>query len=72
VSDAFTGETPAALARGALARGWLRDAVMFFLLLVLLLALAALLKPVQVLDRWLGTRLLDPLVDLIERIAEWR
>ncbi len=50
--------------------GVLRDAWLFFLLLLLLTVVVFVLKPVQLLDRLLGTRLTDRLVSLIEMVAE--
>lgn len=55
--------------RGA-ARGVLRDAWLFFMLLLLLAVVVLVLKPARLLDRLAGTRLIDRLVSLIERVAE--
>jgi len=52
------------------AMGVLRDAWLFFMLLVLLAVVVFVLKPARLLDRFWGTRLIERLVSLIERVAE--
>jgi hypothetical protein len=55
--------------RGA-AYGVLRDAWLFVMLLLLVAVAVFVLKPARLLDRFLGTRLVEPLVRLVEWVAE--
>lgn len=48
----------------------LRDAWLFFMLVLLLAFVVLVLKPVRILDRLAGTRLIDRLVSFIEMVAE--
>lgn len=50
----------------------LRDAWLFLMLLLLLTVVLLVLKPVQLLDRLLGTRLTDRMISIIEVVAELR
>jgi hypothetical protein len=50
--------------------GLLRDAWLFFMLLLLLAVVVFVLKPARILDRLAGTRLIDRLVSVIEMVAE--
>jgi len=50
--------------------GLLRDAWLFFMLLLLLAVVVFVLKPARLLDRFLGTRLTGRLVSIIEMVAE--
>lgn len=50
--------------------GVLRDAWLFFMLLLLLAVVVFVLKPARLLDRFLGTRLTGRLVAIIEMVAE--
>jgi hypothetical protein len=52
------------------ALGFAYDAWVFFTLLLLLAGVVSILWPVRRLDRWLGTRLTGPLVDLVEAIGD--
>jgi hypothetical protein len=48
----------------------LRDAWLFLMLLLLLTVVVLVLKPAQLLDRLLGTRLTDRMISIIEVVAE--
>jgi uncharacterized membrane protein len=48
----------------------LRDAWLFFALLLLLVVIVCILKPVRIFDRLAGTRMVDRLVSIIELIGE--
>lgn len=50
--------------------GLLRDAWLFFMVVLLLVVVVFVLKPARILDRLAGTRLTDRLVSIIEMVAE--